>query len=94
MRFAVRTVLVVALTYAYLRLIYLSDWIDQVRKSPAGQKAYFFLANIVNAHNADDGETLLLMVYFVVALAAACLTVWAAYRIVIRSVRSRPGKTS
>lgn len=56
MKFVVRTAFVVALTYVYLRLIYLSDWIDEVRKGPAGQKAYLFLASLVNAQNADQGE--------------------------------------
>ena len=29
MKFALRTALVIVLTYVYLRLIYLSDWIDE-----------------------------------------------------------------
>ncbi len=86
MRFAVRAVFVAVLTYVYLRLIYLSDWIDAIRKSPTGQKVYYFLANLVNAQNADDGETLLLWVYFAIALVAACLTVWAIDRFVVRPV--------
>lgn len=94
MKYALRTAFVVGLTYVYLRLIYLSDWIDEARKSPAGQKAYFFLANLVNAQNADEGETLLLLVYFVIALATACLTIWAVYRFVVRPVRSRHRKAS
>ncbi|CAN7305176.1 hypothetical protein LJR230_001472 [Trinickia sp. LjRoot230] len=89
MKYALRTAFVVGLTYVYLRLIYLSDSIDEMRKSPAGQKAYFLLAGLVNAHNADEGETLLLLVYFVIALAAACVTVWAVYRFVVRPVRGR-----
>ena len=94
MKFASRTALVIALTYVYLRLIYLSDWIDEARKSPLGQKAYFFLANLVNAQNADEGERLLLSVYFVAALVAACLTVWGVYRFVVRPIRSRQQKIS
>ena len=93
MRFAVRAAFVAALTYVYLRLIYLSDWIDGIRKSPAGQKVYYFLANLVNAQNADDGETLLLWIYIAIALVAACLTVWASYRFVVRPIRSRQRKT-
>jgi len=94
MKFALRTAFVIAFTYVYLRLIYLSDWIDEARKSPAGQKVYFFLADLVNAHNADEGERLLLVVYLVVALAAACVTVWAVYRCVVRPIRSRQRKAS
>ncbi len=94
MKLALRTSLVIVLTYLYLRLIYVSDWIDQMRKSPAGQKAYFFLADLVNARNADQGERVLLAVYFVVALAGACFTVWAVYRFVLRPLCSRQGKTS
>src|SRR6185437_6163103 len=94
MKFALRTAFVIAFTYVYLRLIYLSDWIDEARKSPAGQKVYFFLADLVNAHNADEGERVLLAVYFIVALVAACLTVWAVYRFVVRPVRSRSQKSS
>jgi branched-subunit amino acid ABC-type transport system permease component len=93
MKFAFRAACVIALTYVYLRLIYLSDWLDAARKSPAGQKAYYFLANLVDVRNADDGETLLLWVYFVAALAAAAITVWAAYRFVVRPVRTRQRKT-
>ena len=94
MKFALRAVLVLALTYLYLRLIYLSDWIDEARKSPAGQKMYFFLANLVSAQNADQGERLLLSVYFVAALVAACLTVWLVYRFVVRPICSRQQKIS
>ncbi len=94
MKFVLRTAFVAALTYVYLRLIYLSDWIDEVRRSPVGQKAYFFLASLFNAQNADEGETLLLLVYLVGALAAACLTVWAIYRFVVRPIRGRQRKAS
>ena len=93
MKFAFRAACVIALTYIYLRLIYLSDWMDGARKSPVGQKAYYFLADLFNVRNADDGETLLLWVYFAVALAAAALTVWAAYRFVVRPVLTRQRKT-
>lgn len=92
MKFALRTASVLVLTYVYLRLIYLSDWIEEARKTPAVQKAYFFLANLVNAQNADEGERLLLSVYFIVALVAACLTVWAVDRFVMRAVRSHQRK--
>jgi len=94
MKFALRTAFVVALTYGYLRLIYLSDWVDELRKSPAGQKVYLFFANLVNADNADQGETLLLVIYFVVALIAACITVWAGYRFIVRPLRSASRKAS
>ncbi len=38
------------------------------RKGPIGQKAYLFLANLFNGQNADQGERLLLLVYFAAAL--------------------------
>ncbi len=89
MRHALRTVAVFALTYAYLKLIYRWEWVDELRKSPAGQRAYFFLADVFHVQGADDGETLLLLFYFVVALIVACITVWAADRFIVRPVRSR-----
>ncbi len=67
MKFALRAAFVVALAYIYLRLVYLSDRIDEALRSSVGQKVYVFLANLFDAQNADEGETLLLLVYFVIA---------------------------
>jgi hypothetical protein len=87
MKYVLRTAMVAALTYLYLKLIYSWQWVDDVRKSAGGQKVYFFLADLFNVRGADEGETLLLLFYFFVSLAAACITVWTIYRFIVRPVR-------
>ncbi|GLU32214.1 hypothetical protein WKR88_08175 [Trinickia caryophylli] len=92
MKYVLRAVIVMVLTYIYLKLIYSWQWVDDLRKSPVGQKVYFFLAGLFNVQGADEGETLLLLFYFFVALVVACLTVCAAFRFVVRPYLGGPAK--
>lgn len=92
MKYVLRALIVMVLTYVYLKLIYSWQWVDDLRKSRAGQKAYFFLADAFNVRGADDGETLLLLFYFFVALTAACITAWAVYRFLRRPTRDQPDR--
>ncbi|ALF87435.1 MULTISPECIES: hypothetical protein [Ralstonia solanacearum species complex] len=84
MRFALKTVAVVLLAFAYTRAIYLWSWLDPFFASSAWQRIYGFLAHLFGVSGAEQGEDLQLAMFLVVALLLAILSVWLFDRYVCR----------
>lgn len=93
MKLVLRIVAVIVLTHLYTLLIYrwppLACLVEQAVDSPSGQHAYVWLMSLLKWQGAEDGETLLLIVFLVISFVVACLTVAIASRLIITPLRHR-----
>ncbi|PMS10393.1 hypothetical protein SAMN06295900_10786 [Trinickia caryophylli] len=87
MKIVLRVVAVLVLTHLYTLLIYrwppLAHIADRVIDGELGQRAYVWLMSLFGWEGAENGETLLLIFFVLIALAAACLTVLIASRLIL-----------
>lgn len=87
MRLVLRAVAVLGLTHLYTMLIYrwppLARIIERAVDSAWGQRAYVRLMDLVGWEGAEHGETLLLIIFLLVSLVMASVTVVIVSRFIV-----------